>query len=74
MNHPVVHVLAGLSFLFGPGFMVWVGVAYVWPDRHDTVFVLVFLAMAAVFFWHGFGWMIHHLRQARSAARSGREG
>ena len=72
MNHPVAHVLAGLSHLFGPAFVIWVGVAYVWPDRHDTVFVLVFLAIAAVFFWLGFGWMIHHLRRARSAGRSGR--
>lgn len=73
MNHPVAYVLAGLSYLFGPAFMVWVGVAYIWPNRQETVVFLVFLAMAAVFFWHGFGWMIHYLRQARSAARRGRE-
>jgi hypothetical protein len=70
MNHPVAHVLAAVSYLFGPAFMVWIGVAYVWPDRHDTVFVLVFLAMTVVFFWYGFVWMAHHLRQARSAGRS----
>lgn len=29
MNRPVAHVLAAVSYLYGPAFMVWIGVAYV---------------------------------------------
>lgn len=71
MNHPAGHVLAAIGSLFGPGFMVWAEITYVWPSG-DLTARLVFLAFAVVFFWHGFGWSIHHLRQARHHARRDR--
>lgn len=67
----VAHLFAAVTFLYGPGFMVWIGVNYVWPSGDLTV-RLVFLIFAAVFFWHGFGWSIHHLRQTLRHARRDR--
>lgn len=61
-----VRLVIATTYLYLPGFMIFIWFRYMQPDDPGTGFDLVFLAMFSISCWYGFGWFFLSVRRALS--------